>query len=832
MAIQIPEAIDDAAFGFSVEGNLNISGYPSGVGSAVSVLGDFNGDGIDDFIVGAPGLDKSEIGSTREDAGGAFIIYGGSALASDVTDGVFDLTLSSSDLAGNGLYVQGALEFDDLTGTAAGDVNNDGYADALLAAPSFVEVDGGPFGTTYDHRPGTAYILYGGPSAEALAEAGTGLIDLADMPAMSDGSPAITIIEGEAEGLRLGLSMTGGGDLNGDGFADLALGTFQADGIFYEPDGSPLEIPSFPGIPSPSSALGRVYGIFGDEEMPAVISLGADIVEGDGSQGFYTAGYVESEDDGDGGSRPVFSGLIGMFDTLGMADLDGDGLSELMVGAPFGGALQDGPEDSQYTSGGLFLLHFEDGVSPGAEVTLRDQYFLQGEVTGEITAAGFSPSDLGDIDGDGVSDIGVLAPLLDRTGVSPATNVGAVYAILGDEGLFDGGLPRRGTLAGDGDVRLLGNAEGDAADPAFDLLSEDGEVDEDTGGLTSGLSALGDVNGDGIGDFGIGFLNAGDGKGAVYVVLGRDGEGSLTPFASLGMVSDDPDTAGMLRLDGATADSAGYALASGDLDGDGTPELLIGAPGDLVALDDDGKVYVLSGGELFEGAGGSTIFGTPGADSLTGTAGDDRIEAGDGPDTVNAEAGDDVVLGGATSADRRDEIYGGDGNDDIDAGYGNDLVFGMNGDDRISGGFGADDLRGQAGNDVITGGALSDLVFGGDGNDFVNGGFGFDRINGGAGADDFYHLGIANHGSDWVQDYDAAEGDVLLFSDATASVDDFNVRFTHTSSPATGRSGDDDVQEAFVVYRPEGLIVWALVDGAGQDSLNIEIGGEVFDLLA
>ena len=55
---------------------------------------------------------------------------------------------------------------------------------------------------------------------------------------------------------------------------------------------------------------------------------------------------------------------------------------------------------------------------------------------------------------------------------------------------------------------------------------------------------------------------------------------------------------------------------------------------------------------------------------------------------------------------------------------------------------------------------------------------------------------------------------------------------THTENRETGeRSGDDDIEEAFVIYRPTGQILWALVDGAGQDSINLQIGGDVFDLL-
>ncbi|MFC3615112.1 hypothetical protein ACFORG_15200, partial [Lutimaribacter marinistellae] len=126
---------------------------------------------------------------------------------------------------------------------------------------------------------------------------------------------------------------------------------------------------------------------------------------------------------------------------------------------------------------------------------------------------------------------------------------------------------------------------------------------------------------------------------------------------------------------------------------------------------------------------------------------------------------------------------------------------------------------------------LSDLVFGGNGNDFVNGGFGYDRINGGAGADSFFHLGVADHGSDWVQDYLAGDGDVLVFGQV-ATAADFQINLAHTATPDGERSGEDAVQEAFVIYRPTGQIMWALVDGEAQLNINIQIGGEIFDLLA
>ena len=237
------------------------------------------------------------------------------------------------------------------------------------------------------------------------------------------------------------------------------------------------------------------------------------------------------------------------------------------------------------------------------------------------------------------------------------------------------------------------------------------------------------------------------------------------------------------------------------------------------------------------GDGHDVLTGNASGNRLLGGGGNDTLRGMDGADTLNGGEGDDLIQGGASEADLRDVIYAGAGNDSVDGGHGNDQIYGQGGNDTLAGGFGADTVEGQDGNDVITGSAYPDFVFGGAGDDFVNGGFGHDLINGGTGGDKFFHVGgtadaMLGHGSDWVQDYNAAEGDVLVFGDSAATAGQFQVNTTHTANRETGeRSGDDDVQEAFVIYRPTGQILWALVDGGGQDSINLQIGAEVFDLL-
>ncbi len=303
------------------------------------------------------------------------------------------------------------------------------------------------------------------------------------------------------------------------------------------------------------------------------------------------------------------------------------------------------------------------------------------------------------------------------------------------------------------------------------------------------------------------FGSADDDGGAVAFLSGaRLGPRvNLGPALTLDTITGNGGAAGLWQWEFRGGTTAGFRPATG-LIRDGTP----GAD-------------VLTGG-----AGNDLLRGGPGSDVLRGEDGDDWLEGGDGTDTLNGGAGNDTLRGGTTDQDLRDVAYGGDGNDNIDGGYGNDLLYGGNGDDILTGGFGADELFGQEGNDTLSGEAFSDVLFGGAGNDFLNGGFGSDRLNGGTGADRFYHLGIADHGSDWIQDYRAAEGDILVWGGGTgapATAADFQVNYTETAN-----AGVIGIAEAFVIYRPTGQILWALVDGADQSEIWLRIGTGVHDI--
>jgi Ca2+-binding RTX toxin-like protein len=321
-------------------------------------------------------------------------------------------------------------------------------------------------------------------------------------------------------------------------------------------------------------------------------------------------------------------------------------------------------------------------------------------------------------------------------------------------------------------------------------------------------------------------------------VLSQDGSEIVLQLANARLVitgsnlalAADPDSLTLSEIIASAAGTVDGATLM-DVTGTTTTATLTGVVGNL----SDVVTRLTTANDTAEAASIGDLFatevaqtGSSGNDTLTGTSGADTLMGGDGNDNIEGRAGADLLNAGNGD----DFVFGGAGDDSIDGGSGNVEISGQGGNDTVVGGFGSDTLNGQDGNDVLTGSALADFVFGNAGDDFVNGGFGHDRINGGSGADRFFHLGILDHGSDFIQDYNAAEGDVLLSGIAGATRADFQVNIGDAIAVADGeKAGDDDVQEAFVIYRPTEQILWALIDGAGQSEINIRIGSETFDLL-
>jgi hypothetical protein len=157
------------------------------LGFSATTAGDVDGDGYGDVIVGAQLED-----STFDNEGAAYL-YRGSAQGS---------ALSPS-------WVYRGRQLDANAGTAvapAGDVNNDGYADVLVAVPHW--------DTPTQANAGKVVVFHGGPGGLSLT------------PAYELFSPT------PAVGELFGVTVAPAGDVNGDGYADVLVGSLFTQGGF------------------------------------------------------------------------------------------------------------------------------------------------------------------------------------------------------------------------------------------------------------------------------------------------------------------------------------------------------------------------------------------------------------------------------------------------------------------------------------------------------------------------------------------------------------------------------------------------------------------------
>ncbi|WP_052055707.1 FG-GAP repeat protein [Myxosarcina sp. GI1] len=360
----------DGSNGFVIDG-VEVG---DGFGFSVSNAGDFNSDGFDDIIIGAPNLNTPDTEANK-----SYLIFGGTEVGSDGS-----IELSSLD-GSKGLVIDGVAIGDDLgfSVSSAGDVNNDGIDDIIIGAP---DANAGEF-----ELAGASYVVFGG--SQALGS--NGVIELDAL----DGSDGFAI-DGIVEYDYSGRSVSSAGDVNGDGIDDLIIGaTGTTSGDYYN-----------------YARTGTSYVIFGSNKIGNGGNVNLNTLNG-------TDGFVFNE-------ITEFDGLG--FKVSSAGDLNGDGIDDLIIGVPgaeFSGLGQSyvifGNEE--LGSDGAIELYSDNVNRLVISPSLSESFNAK---------SGSSVSKVGDVNGDGFDDIIIGAPYA-NTSREDISNIGESYVVFGGEELDD-----------------------------------------------------------------------------------------------------------------------------------------------------------------------------------------------------------------------------------------------------------------------------------------------------------------------------------------------------------------------------------------------------------
>ncbi|MBL7732134.1 MAG: FG-GAP repeat protein [Chitinophagaceae bacterium] len=544
------------------------------LGSSVASAGDVNGDGFSDVLIGVPSFNNGA--NLRE--GRVFVYYGAGA------------GIPGSPSIILGVPNQGTMRFGTSV-ASAGDVNGDGFSDVVIGAPLF---DDGA-----NLREGRAFVFHG--SAAGLSA-----------------SPATILSDGNQANISFSSSVACAGDLNGDGYSDVVIG---APG--YNDDAA-KEGAAFVYYGS-ATGLSATFNYKLDDANQADAQFGTSVasagdVNGDGFSDVIVGAplYSDGANLSEGwtfvyhGAAAGLSALpVSALDTdqfagLGYSvasagDVNGDGFSDVIIGAPF-------LDDGGFSIEGLaFVYHGSAaGLSTIPNSTLDDANL-------DNSFFGFSVASAGDVNGDGYSDV-IIGAFRYTDGLNTDEGRAFVY---------------------------YGSPAGLSASPNSILH----DADQANALFGFSVASAGDVNGDGYSDVVVGAYTYDDGpntdEGRAFVYYGS--VAGLSVLAN--NIPDDANQPG--------AGFGASVASAGDVNGDGFSDVIIGASFYDDDNSDEGKAFVYYG----SAAGLSALpVSTPDdANQLNANFGSSVASAGD----VNSDGFSDVIIGAYNFNDGVNGITGG-----------------------------------------------------------------------------------------------------------------------------------------------------------------------------